>query len=113
MFRKRWDFILDHLGIISSGPDDKFTTGGVRGGGVVRVYRQGKPIADILWSMRIKSQVTLSYYFQEVSAVSVLSGFPETTRMRKKALAALYDHLLGNLRSQMDLNAQSESFGLA
>ena len=70
MFRRRWDFLLSSLGVPAS---LRVTPGGLRGGGAVAAYRASVPISEIQWRMRIRNQVTLEAYIQEVAAVSLLN----------------------------------------
>ena len=70
MFRRRWDFLLSALGVPAS---LRVTPGGLRGGGAVAAYRASVPISEIQWRMRIRNQVTLEAYIQEVAAVSLLN----------------------------------------
>lgn len=70
MFRRRWDMLLSWLGVPAS---LRVTPGGLRGGGAVAAYRASVPISEIQWRMRIRNQVTLEAYIQEVAAVSLLN----------------------------------------
>lgn len=70
MFRRRWDVLLAMLDIP---PALRVTPGGLRGGGAVAAYRSSVPISEIQWRMRIRNQVTLEAYIQEVAAVSLLN----------------------------------------
>eukprot|EP00438_Fugacium_kawagutii_P012357 Skav200003 [mRNA] locus=scaffold4475:38161:42612:+ [translate_table: standard] len=84
-FRSRWDALLKHLAI---GKQHKLTPGSLRGGGAVACHRRGVPIADLLWRMRLQRQKTLSYYLQEVAAVSILPSLDAKTRDRISRLQA-------------------------
>ena len=51
-YRKRWDALLAALKIPRT---MRVTPGGLRGGYAVWAYRLGKPVQDILWSLRLRS----------------------------------------------------------
>ena len=76
-FRKRWNILLATFGITDA---KTFTPGGLRGGFAVAAYRAGKPVQDIMWSMRLRSQVTLESYLQEAASLSSLASLPAATR---------------------------------
>jgi hypothetical protein len=87
---KRWDQILQLLGIdMSFG----LTPGGVRGAAAVYHYKAGKPIQDLLWLMRLRSQTTLESYLQEVSVLHLLAKLPNPTRTSIQCFAALFAFL--------------------
>ena len=83
-YRKRWDLLLDDFGIPKSAG---ITPGGLRGGSAVFHYHTGKPIADILWMMRLRSQTTLESYLQEVAALNVLSSLSMSSKCSIKVFA--------------------------
>ena len=89
-FRTRWNFLLSTRGIPNS---VVLTPGGLRGGGAVESYRRGLPIADIQWRMRLKNQITLESYLQEVAALSALTQLPPKTLTAVRAAAKLFQHL--------------------
>ena len=89
-YRKRWDAILLTLGFDGS---SGLTPGGLRGGSAVFHYRKGKPINDLLWLLRLRSQTTLESYLQEVASLNVLAKLPETMRKSVFATAAIFDYL--------------------
>jgi hypothetical protein len=78
-FRTRWDKGLAQLGVRK---EFKLTPGSLRPGGAVRAHRKGTSIQDLLWKMRLQHLKTLSYYPQEMTAVSVLPALPERTRTK-------------------------------
>ncbi|CAE7232958.1 unnamed protein product, partial [Symbiodinium sp. CCMP2592] len=67
MYRRRWDALLKALLIE---PKHRLTPGSLRGGGAVRAFRSGEPLAEVQWRMRLRHQETLGYYLQEVTALS-------------------------------------------
>ena len=68
-FRDRWDRIIVALKI----PDRLlFAPGGLRGGGAVAAYLNDEGIDNLMWKMRVRDQVTLAHYLQEVTAISSL-----------------------------------------
>ena len=89
-YRKRWDAILATLGFDAK---SGLTPGGLRGGSAVFHYRKGKPIGDLLWLLRLRSQSTLESYLQEVASLNVLAKLPESMRRSVFATAAIFDHL--------------------
>ncbi|CAE7241416.1 unnamed protein product [Symbiodinium sp. CCMP2592] len=79
-YRYRWN---KFLGLLAVDPQLRLTPGGLRGGGAVWAYRNGMPIADIQWRMRLKHQATLEYYLQEVGAITALASLDDaSTRMQ-------------------------------
>ena len=77
MFRSRWDKLLRTLQVpLLSG----LLPGGARGGGAVAAYQARCPIADIMWSMRIKQATTLEHYLQEVAAINCLGDLTPKAR---------------------------------
>ncbi|CAE7767227.1 Rraga [Symbiodinium sp. CCMP2592] len=87
-FRRRWDSLLDALLVPKS---FKLTPGGLRGGGAVAEYHRGTDLATLQWRMRIRHQVTLEAYLQEVAAENLLLKLPPHCTDRVKAAASLYD----------------------
>ena len=84
-FRYRWDKILAALSVDRA---LRVTPGGLRGGGAVKAYRDGVPISEIQWLMRMNHQHTLEFYIQEVGGVTALSELNETA-VRKVTMAAM------------------------
>ena len=89
-YRKRWDLILLTLGFKA---DSGLTPGGLRGGAAVFHYRRGKPINDLLWMLRLRSQTTLESYLQEVASLNVMVKLPEEMRKSVFALASVFPFL--------------------
>ena len=90
-FRRRWDAILTVLHIEKK---ISLTPGGIRGGGCVFSFQSGCPIQMLLWRMRLKHQVTLESYLQEVVATTVLPRLPKKSRDRISAAASIAPILL-------------------
>eukprot|EP00438_Fugacium_kawagutii_P003517 Skav224779 [mRNA] locus=scaffold4598:69178:73705:- [translate_table: standard] len=63
-FRSRWDTMLRQFNIPTR---LGLTPGSLRAGGTVHLYKQGVPILDILWALRLKNLETLQHYLQEIS----------------------------------------------
>eukprot|EP00435_Cladocopium_sp_Y103_P061170 s1087_g22.t2 len=76
-YRKRWDLLLSKLDI---GKDSSITPGGLRGGAAVYHYKRNRPIQDLLWLLRLRSQTTLECYLQEVAALNTFAKLSEFTR---------------------------------
>ena len=76
-YRKRWDLLIGSLEIPS---EASLTPGGLRGGFAVMSYRLGIPIQNIMWSMRLRSQVTLESYLQEAASLNALASMPLSSR---------------------------------
>ena len=91
MYRRRWDALLRRLWIE---PEHKLTPGSLRGGGAVRAYRSGEPLNEVQWRMRLRHQVTLGFYLQEVAALSILPALSEGARSRVRCSAALLPFVL-------------------
>ena len=95
-YRKRWDLLLQDFMIPKSAGS---TPGCLRGGSAVFHYHSGKPIADILWMMRLRSQTTLESYLQEVAALNVLGALSLSSRDSIKAFATTFSLLTSSLPS--------------
>lgn len=87
MFRHRWNLLLKWLCIPA---EFRLTPAGLRGGGAIELYRGGEAIGNIQWRMRIRQQVTLEAYLQEVAAVSLLPDLPVSTADRIRAFSKLF-----------------------
>ena len=95
-FRRRWDAILASLEIpVSCG----LTPGGLRGGGCVTAFQAGCDINRLLWRMRLRHQITLENYLQEVSASVLVSSLPSRARRRIHGAASLYEVMLQKFTS--------------
>ena len=93
-YRKRWNLLLSALGI----QDPKlFTPGGLRGGFAVAAYRAGMPVQDIMWAMRLRSQVTLESYLQEAASLSSLAALPRDARDAIASAAKVFRFLPASL----------------
>lgn len=90
-YRKLWNVLLQDLGFPTS---CGLTPGGLRGGAAVMHYKQGRPIADLLWLMRFRLQVTLESYLQEVAAMNALADLPEGARVFLKDTASVFPCLV-------------------
>ena len=65
-------------------------------------YKNGRPIADLLWLMRLRSQTTLESYLQEVAALNALSLLTPTSREFIKDVALTFKllHFTSNSRAK-------------
>lgn len=90
-FRTRWEKILKRLGIPSSA---RLTPGCLRAGGTVELYKQGMPIMDILWCLRLKNVETLQHYLQEISTEITMIDFSVPTRSLIRDLSLLFYHFV-------------------
>ncbi len=90
-FRYRWNFLLRSL-LVPSGIS--LTPGCLRAGGTVELYRQGMPIMDILWSLRLKNLETLQHYLQEISTQITMIDLPWESRSLILNLAKLFNHFI-------------------
>ena len=90
-FRVRWNKILKCLGVP---PSAKLTPGCLRAGGTVELYKQGMPILDILWALRLKNIETLQHYLQEISTEITMIDLPLPTRTLVKNLNLLFPHFI-------------------
>jgi hypothetical protein len=93
-FRTRWDAVLRALRVP---PALGFLPGGLRGGGAVHYYTSGVPIQNLMWRMRLRHQVTLEHYLQEVAGSVSLRAAPLSAQARIRDLAPMY-------RSMLDLH---------
>ena len=91
-YRSRWDTLLRALHVPRS---LALTPGGLRGGGAVDMYLADRPIADIMWRMRLRDQSSLAHYLQEVAAVSSLRALPQDARDAVASCNGLFLRLFG------------------
>ena len=89
-YRKRWNVLLQILSIPSS---CRLTPGGLRGGYAVWAYRAGYGIQDIMWSLRLRSQVTLEAYLQEAAALNCFATLPADVRSSVIAASKFFSFL--------------------
>eukprot|EP00435_Cladocopium_sp_Y103_P027124 s2178_g6.t1 len=89
-FRKRWNLLLEMLAIPA---DANLTPGGLRGGFAVMAYRAGFSVQDIMWAMRLRSQVTLESYLQETASLNALVSLPSEARKALGAAAKVFPFL--------------------
>lgn len=87
VFRRRWEKLLD---VLQVPPVLRPTPASIRGGGAILAYRRGESVQSILWRMRLKSQVTLESYLQELAAEGSLNQMPERTKERIKFASSFY-----------------------
>ena len=87
VFRRRWEKLLDILEVPSV---LRPTPASIRGGGAILAYRRGEAVQSILWRMRLKSQVTLESYLQELAAEGSLGQMPQRTKDRIKFASSFY-----------------------
>ena len=90
-FRRRWDAILRCLRICKT---FNLTPGGLRGGGCVHAFQQGCDLPLLMWKMRLRHQVTLESYLQEVIANSLLAKLSPEARLKIQAASSLSSWLL-------------------
>lgn len=95
VFRRRWDAILQKLGVSTH----RLTPGSLRGGGAVAAHKRGTGINDLLWKMRLQHQRTLGYYLQEMTAASIMPLLPSDTRADIQVLTKLMPLLAEEARS--------------
>ena len=98
-FRRRWDSVLAKLGVQAH---HRLTPGSLRGGGAVAAHKKGTGISDLLWRMRLQNQKTLSYYLQEMTAVSLLPMLSSESRANIAVLQRLIPLLSEAVRSAQD-----------
>ena len=90
-FRGRWNKVLAALKIPTT---FRLTPGGLRAGGTVELYRQGRTIHDILWALRLRNLETLQHYLQEVSTAVTMHDLPIDAKTTITYASELYIFLL-------------------
>lgn len=95
-YRKRWDLAIEAF---CRGSTPTLTPGGLRAGSAVYHYKMGKPIADLMWLMRLRSQTTVESYLQEVAALNVLATMPSDCRNAILAAASTFPYLIAGCLS--------------
>ena len=88
------DSRLKALGSLEVPVNCGLTPGGLRGGGCVTAFQSGCDINRLLWKMRLRHQITLENYLQEVTASTLVASFSERTRRRIHGASSLYELLL-------------------
>ncbi|OLQ07204.1 FK506-binding protein 1A [Symbiodinium microadriaticum] len=78
-FRRCWDVLLRSLAIPATA---SLTPASARAGGAICAFQRGTPVADLMWRMRLRSQVTFEHYLQEMTGYSVIPALPHETRRR-------------------------------
>ena len=96
-FRRRWDDLLQALHVSS---DIGLTPASVRGGAAVHAYRQGTPVHDLLWRMRLQHIQTLQHYLQELAAETVLGRLTSQARHAVDAAVQLLPFFLRSLAAE-------------
>ena len=91
VYRRRWDKILGILGLTA---ELRLTPGSLRAGGAICAFQHGATVSDLLWRMRLRSQSTLEFYLQEMSAVSILPNLSPAVRRRILTAAAVCQSVL-------------------
>ena len=100
-YRRRWDFLLDCFAVDTT---LRLTPGGLRGGSAVWAYRQGVPITQIQWNLRLRHQSTLESYIQETASLSIFNRLTPTSRTSLKRAAAIFDVLCYAASRQGDVS---------
>eukprot|EP00438_Fugacium_kawagutii_P011433 Skav235906 [mRNA] locus=scaffold256:299189:305925:- [translate_table: standard] len=90
-FRTRWDRLLRALEVPLVA---NLTPGGLRAGGTVELYRRGTPIADILWTLRLKNIETLQHYLQEISTQITMVDLPSRCKLLVHCFGLCFSHLV-------------------
>lgn len=89
-YRKRWDIVIEILSL----QNQKLTPGGLRAGAAVYHYKMGKPIADLLWIMRLRNLQTLESYLQETAALNTFAVLSPKQRGVVSAASRSFSFLL-------------------
>jgi len=90
-FRTRWNKLMTSLEVpLSTG----LTPGGLRAGGTVNLYREGTPIMDILWALRLKNVETLQHYLQEISTQITMFDLSPAAKVSIGAFADFFHFAL-------------------
>ena len=106
-YRKRWNAILNTLRIPQG---VRLTPGGLRGGFAVWSYRTNCSIQNIMWSLRLRSQVTLESYPQEAAALNCFAGL--SMEVREESILCLLS-FLASPQHLFDLGFMTHTLGFA
>ena len=68
VFRRQWNGLFDHLGILRRQSEHGATPGVLRGSGATNEYLESSNISQTQWKGRWSRLRTLEYYIQEVAA---------------------------------------------
>ena len=91
VYRRRWDKLLERLHVPRS---LRLTPGSLRGGGAVTAHKQGLPVSDLQWRMRLAHQGTLVHYLQDVTAASVIPSLSAQSRADIKTANEFFEIFL-------------------
>jgi hypothetical protein len=92
-FRKRWDQILEFLGVPCAARDG-LTPAGLRAGGATYFFTETQDFELVKWKGRWLSSRMLEIYLQETVALSILPSLTPPARDRVARFAAAAGHLL-------------------
>ena len=73
-FRKRWDAVCGHIGVVSGGLG--FTPASLRAGGATHLYQRGVPVSEIRWLLRHAGDSSTAHYIQEAAAALAAASLP-------------------------------------
>ena len=86
-YRRRWDRLMQMLAVPATAG---ITPASLRAGGAIAGFQRGLGVPDLMWRMRLRSQVTLEHYLQEMAGFSVLPSLPAQARDRIRIGANFY-----------------------
>lgn len=98
-FRRRWDALLRHLNVP---PRVQLTPGSIRSGGAIHFFRETADISRLMWKMRLRQQVTLENYLQELTAYTVYSELEGSTKRNLLLLADLFEPTMRVFHSTLE-----------
>ena len=94
LFRKRWDQLLDFLGVPHS-HGAGLTPAGLRAGGATFFFTELEDIEQVRWKGRWLSSRMLEIYLQETAALNILPQLTSDSRLRVARFAAASSKLIG------------------
>ena len=94
VFRKRWDVLLERLGVPTKTAQKGVTPGSLRGSGATHFYLDCEDIPRIAWRGRWSQVKTLEFYLQEVAAQVIFHRLPATSQTIIATLAEACDSLV-------------------
>ena len=83
-YRRRWDSIMNRLGVPHSLPTRGCTPASLRGSGATHMYLSFDDLGKVQWRGRWAQMKTLEFYIQEVAAQTLVGKLDPVSRERVK-----------------------------
>ncbi|CAE7210164.1 unnamed protein product [Symbiodinium sp. CCMP2592] len=101
VFRRRWDYLFQHLGVPVGDNERGITPKCLRGSGATWLYQMTEDIGRIQWRGRWQQRRTLEHYLQDVAGQLLLTDLTESQRSVVLELAPFAATLLSLYESKL------------